>query len=154
VRDLASIRAESALRSVEDMVIDEFARAINDVDARTDAIHVWLAGFDADATVDVAAFEERAASANEPLRVWAMSAKPRLVQALADMNHVRSVAPELRRPAEAYSIASEVINAVGLYEAAADAYLARDFDGAGELVGQAHEAWRQMQARNGLAKYV
>ncbi len=154
MRDAATIQWDAAYGSVEDIVIDEYKRASDDVMARLDALGGWLAGLDADTIVDERESEERFAAAREPLKVWARSAKPRLVQALADLDRIRIVAPELRRPAEAYALASEVMNAITAYGSAADAFLAGDFDGANELVGAAHIGWRQMQARHGLASYV
>lgn len=154
MRDAASIQWDAAYRSVEDIVIDEYRRASEEVMARLDALDGWLAGLDADARVDEREAEAQFAAAREPFSVWARNAKPRLVQALADLDHIRTVAPELRRPAEAHALASEVMNAITVYESAADAFLAGDFDGGNELVGQAHTGWRQMQAHHGFARYA
>jgi hypothetical protein len=112
-----------------------------------------MAGLDADANVDAGSYTERLASASEPLRVWARSARPRLAEALADFDRIRSVALELERPGEAYALATDVMNAIGAYQSAVDA-LASDSDGGHELVIKAQRAWREMQARNGLVNYA
>lgn len=152
VRDQASLQWESAYSSIEDIVIDELRRANDAVIARVDALDARLAVLEDAAIVDKATMDQLS-SAQEPLRVWARSAKPRLERAMTDLASVRSLAPEARQPAKAYALASEIMNAVEVYVSAADAFLAGDFDGGTEVVNQAHMAWRQMQGRNGLAKY-
>jgi hypothetical protein len=152
-RDQASLQFKRALNSIEDIVIDELSRANEAVIARVDALDARLAVLGDAAIGGKATMDQSFSSAQEPLRVWARSAKPRLERAMTDLTSVRSLAPEARQPAEAYALASEIMNAVEVYVSAADAFLAGDFDGGTEVVKQAHIAWRQMQGRLGLAKY-
>lgn len=153
VRDSASIQFDHAFRTIEDIVIDEYAVANRAVVARLDALDVWLRDLEQGNNVDDGGSEARFASSVEPVILWARTARPRLLQALADLALVRSVTTELRQPTHAYALVSDLIEAVDVYVSAIDTIIGGNFDQGVALVKQAHVSYRRMQTTHGLAGY-